>query len=177
MAARPGTKNSRTGRQSGRLLAAGRLLGFTTLAGLSLALMAAVILIPQVARHHRTRRRLAYLENYVADTQRQVWANERLIAALPDDEILTERLAMSQLGLLPTNELVYEGQRRRLPRPIAPIVKRTAQPPQPPANAWLMRAAKRIENPGKRRGLLIVAFGLMTLALFMFAHKAEPQPR
>ena len=176
MAARPGIDNSRTRRQSGRLLAAGRLLGFTTLAGLSLALMAAVILIPQVARHHRTRHRLAYLENCVADTQKQVRANERLIAALPDDEILTERLAMSQLGLLPTNELVYEGQRRRLLRPIAPIVKPTAQP-QPPANAWLMRAAKRIENPGKRRGLLIVAFGLMTLALFMFAHKPEPQPR
>jgi len=47
---------------------------------------------------------------------------------------------------------------------VPPSAPRPALPPE-----WLVRAAQKLQNPGRRRGLLLLATGLVITALFLFA--------
>ena len=172
----PATENDESGRVGRFFSAAGCLVGFCSLAGVSVALFAVVLLLPDYARLQRARYELARQEAANADLAALLRANERLIANLPDDPVLTKRLAMNQLGLWPENEVVllHDGRPRRMP---PGLVLTDAHPRPKPPGGWLMHAARRMTNPPTRRGLLLLAAAAMLAALFLFpAKEAKRKP-
>jgi len=148
------------------------MVGFCVLAGTSLAILAAVLLLPEYARLERTRYELAGWQAATADKEAQIAANERLKAALPDDRVLTKRLAISQHGLWPENEVVVAtaAPTRRLP----PGLVAPAPHPRPDRpSGWLMKVSERVSRPPLRRGLLLMAAVAMLAALFLFGPRHE----
>ena len=101
--------------------------------------------------------------------------NDRLIALLPTDQVLTKRLAESQLPCSPEHEVIIPAAsiQKRLPDLIVP---RRSQRPSPPPK-WLMRAAGRLSNPPTRRGLLLLALGAMITAVYLFTPPQWPSTR
>ena len=143
-------------------------MGFCLLVAVSAALAGAVLLLPEYARLARARYELARQKAANADLEALIAANEHLIAGLPQDPVLTKRLAMCQLGLWPENEAVVLDTRR--PRHMPPgLVCPTPQPRPEPPNGWLMRAAARVSRPATRRGLLLLAAAALVTALALFA--------
>jgi hypothetical protein len=161
----PGTRDSRRG---GLLFAAGRFVGFCLLAGTSLGILAAVLLLPEYARLVRVRHELAGWRAATADKEAQIKANERLMAALPKDPVLTKRLAMNQHGLLPADEVVVATSASP-PQPPPALVRPPRHARGAPPSGWVMRAARRLARPPLRRGLLLLAGVAMLAALFLFA--------
>ena len=158
--------------EGGLVSAIGRMVGFCLLAGVSLAILAAVLLLPEYARLAWARHELAGWEAAVADKRAQIAANERLEAALPLDPVLTKRLAMNQRGLLPADEVVVLDVAGG--RPLPPAVVHPPRHPRPTApSGWLMRAAQRMSRPPLRRGLLLLAAVAMLAAMFLFGPREK----
>jgi len=151
-----------------RLLgAAGRLVGFCAAAGLAMAIFGCVLLLPECARLAKARYHLARQQAINAELAELVRANERLIANLPDDPVLTKRLAMNQLGLWPEDEVVVPAvQRMQRPPPAVVLIRRRVRP-QPPSG-WLLDAARRVSKPGTKRGLLLLAALALFAAIWVF---------
>ncbi|MGB2823324.1 MAG: hypothetical protein WBF17_20245, partial [Phycisphaerae bacterium] len=101
MVPRPGTRDRKADDSGGFLAAAGRMVGFCLLAGAALAIFAAATLLPEYARVLHADYALARQEAVNADLKALIEANDRLIAALPDNPVLAKRLAMNQFGLWP----------------------------------------------------------------------------
>ena len=164
MALRPGTRvNSTTAAAT-----AGRAAGFVVLGGLAMSVVAAVVLVPAYARLRTARYQQDYIATANANTEALIAANDRLITALPLDRVLTMRLAMTQQGLWPRNEVVVIDPAGDAPRPVgAATIARQQQPAPPPP--WLVRAGYKLETPSIRRSLLLLAMGIMLVAIYMFA--------
>ena len=163
-----GTNNVQADRPSGVLFAAGRMVGYVLLAGMALAIMGAIVIIPPYTEMVVARYELGCLQASVQDAQDLVSANERLLAALPEDEVLITRLAMTQEPLLPGNHEVV-----RVPTqldPIRPDLVRPGRNPRPaPPSGLLFQINARLANPGTKRGLFLLASALLGVALFLFA--------
>jgi hypothetical protein len=167
MADRRGIRHSPRPSPDGLLFAAGRMVGFAALAGLAMATVAALVLLPAYARM-----RLAIYERdcdrvTAAELRATANANAHLIADLPTNPVLTKRLAMSQGDLLPDNEvIVFKSQPLRPPPDV--IIPVRYLRPAPPED-WMIRAAAKVQNPPTRRGLLLLAAGALLVAMFLFA--------
>jgi len=148
--------------------AAGRGVGFALLSGAALVVFAAVVLLPERARLARVRYELGCEQARTADQEAMVAAQERVIADLLTDPVLIKRVAMSQCDMWPENAAVAveSGRRPSLP-PHAVRPFRHARP-EPPSR-WLLGAEARLRNPPVRRGLLLMAAGLLSVAIFLFA--------
>jgi len=140
---------------------------FCLLAGLAMGTFAAVLLLPEYARLQQAHYQLARQKATIADLQSLIEGNGRLIAALPDNVVLTKRLAMNELGLWPEDEVVVINDRGpRLQSPA--MVATTPEPrPEPPAG-WIMDAANRVANPPTKRGLLLLAVIGLVAAVILF---------
>ena len=92
---------------AGLLFSAGRLVGFLLLAGAAVLLLAGVVLLPAWARLAEARYGRACPEARTADLEALAEAQERLIAALPKDEVLAMRLAIKQESLAPSDRVAY----------------------------------------------------------------------
>ena len=90
----------------GPLTVAGRLVGFICLAAPAMAIIAAVVLLPAYTRLEQAKYERAQLSAAVAEAEALVEANERLIAAMADDPVLTARIAISQGQMAPAGEVV-----------------------------------------------------------------------
>jgi len=158
------SKTANAPRRPGK--AAAQTVCFAILAGGALAVLAAVVLLPAYARLSGARYELGCLKANLADAEALIAANQRLIEALPEDEILTKRLAMSQLGLWPVDEvIVIDPVAAGPPALIRPT--RHARP-APPAGR-LTSLAGRLERLPARRGLFGLAAGAILAAMFLFA--------
>jgi len=167
MAPRPGKKADFKKHPAGLLPALGRAAGFAALAGMALAILAGVVLLPAYARLTEAQYERGCLMAGATEAEDLIRANDRLIAEMPGDPVLTMRLARSQLDLLPENEVVVIDPGRRK-APVGPLV---TIPPRPRPNrpgGWLIRLADRLWAPGVRRGLLLLAACAMAAAMFLF---------
>jgi hypothetical protein len=163
----PGRSDSHVGGPGGLLTAAGRMVGFSIMAGAALAIFAIAVLVPEYARVLQARHELARQEAVNADLKALIEANDRLIAALPENPVLAKRLAMNQFGLLPENEYVVVDA--RAPRHPPPGTALTKPHPRPePPNEQLLGITRRLTRPRTRRGLLLLAAAAMLAALFLF---------
>jgi hypothetical protein len=143
------------------------MLGFTVLAGLGLAIIAGLVLLPAYARmafagYERDCDKVA-----VAEMEATAAANAKLIADMPSSPVLTKRLAMSQGDLMPDNEVIVPPAGAVRPPPDVVIPVRYPRP-EPPAG-WEIIAAGKIQHLSTRRGLLLLAIGSLMVAMFLFA--------
>jgi len=150
---------------------AARLIGFVVLAGASLALLAGTLLLPEYERARLADWQRARQQAVNDHLQAQIAANERLLAALPEDPVLAKRMAMNQLGLWPEREVVVlDGQR---PREVPGQARVDAPAPVPPPHDRLMDAAARLRRPHVRTAMLLLAAAAMTAAFLLFG---RPDP-
>jgi len=140
---------------------------FCLLAGTAMTVFAAVLLLPEYARLQQAKYQLARQQATMAKLRSLIEGNERYIAELPHDAVLTKRLAMNELGLWPQDEVVVlTGGGPRQPSP-GMVAAPEAPAPQPPAG-FLMDAAQRVADPPTKRGLLLLAVTGLVVALLLF---------
>jgi hypothetical protein len=152
--------------------ATGQFVTFCLLVGMATVIFGAVLLLPEYARLQQARYQLARQKANLADLQSLIKGNDRLIAALPENAVLTKRLAMNELGLWPEDEVVVinaHGPRLQSP---AMVVTKAAPRPEPPVG-WVMNAANRVAKPPTRRGLLLLAALGLVAAVILFPGAGE----
>jgi hypothetical protein len=169
MAPAPGRKADEDGPTDFPLLFAfGRFVGFTVLAGVALAILATLILLPAYARLSAAQYELDCRKAQIADEETQIAYNERYRSATTQDPVLVKRLAMSQFNLKPRDEVVVAPPGAAAPPPPGAVPPRRHPRPSPPDNL-LLRTAAKVETPSTRRGLFLTAAGAMLAAMFLFA--------
>jgi hypothetical protein len=135
-------------------------------------MMATIVLLPAYARLTTLRYHRDVLDVRCDNAAAQAAVNDRVIHATTDDEVFTKRMAMSRLGLYPTNEIVAVNHND--PHRRAPYMVTAPQPPLPAAPAgWLVRSGKKLENPPTRRGLMLLAGAAMFSAFLLFAPRSR----
>lgn len=160
----------------------GRTVGFTVLGSLSLAILAGVVLLPPYARLVEARYRRDCLQARIADRETLIAVNDRLIRALPQDDVMTRRLARSQSEWIPADEAVAidldPAKRGFAPSQIVTVTphRRPAEP-----DGWIVRTAAKLQVPARRVALLLLAGVYMLVALFLYAprekhRRAHPEP-
>ena len=156
MARQRGTEAEINSRRLRLRQALGRGVGFIILAGLGMAIIAALVLMPAWAgvvdvRHARDMRKASdqHVEKY---TQTEA----RLINATPHDPILTERLARGTS----VQDLIH-----------AP---KFTPPPTP--SGWELELADKLAQTKTRRGLFCVAIVSLGGAMFLFGPPPIKRP-
>lgn len=147
--------------------ATGQFIAFCLLVGVAMVVFGAVLLLPEYARLQHANHQLARQKATIADLESLIAGNDRLIQALPENAVLTKRLAMNELGLWPEDEVVVlnaEGPRAQSP---ASVITNTAPRPAVPVG-WVMDAARRVAKPPTRRGLLLLAVVGLIAAVVLF---------
>jgi hypothetical protein len=141
---------------------------FCLLAGTAMAVFAAALLLPEYARLQQAKYQLARQQATMAKLRSLIEGNERYIAELPHDAVLTKRLAMDELGYWPQDEVVVltDGGPRQ-PSPGMVVVAPAAPAPQPPVG-FLMDAARRVADPPTKRGLMLLAVLGLVAAMLLF---------
>lgn len=148
--------------------AVARSLGFVVLACASLATLAAVVLLPPWARLVDAQYERDTLAATIADEQATVTANERLIEALPDNVVLTRRLAMSDLNALPRQRQVYNTAGDATAGPLMTVAIEPAPRPDAP-DGPMVSAGRKLSQPAFRRGVFLLSVSGLVAAMLMFA--------
>ena len=166
MARQPGTKDS-TGTPPESLTSfLGRTLSFVLLAGVAIAIVAGVVLLPAYARLNHIAAERDGLDAANANDQARIDAQDRMIEALPADRVLAKRLAMRHFGAIPrTEHVVAATEDFRAPQPgtvaIAPA------PQAEPVSNWMTATAQRIADERTRLILLALATGAGAAAVLL----------
>ena len=153
-------------------------LGFATFSLAAVALLAAVVLLPAYAdlRDARHQRELLACRN--ADLQAQYDAGELVIEAAQTDPTFLTRLAISQGEFVPVGQqIIHMPQDSSAVRPDVISPPPTPRPAAPPT--WIRHAAGRVSRPDTRRGLLLMAGGLLVVAGLVFTGRfsdADAEP-
>ena len=152
----------------GAVFVFGRLIGFFALVGTVTAVLVGVILLPELSRLAQTTYELDVDRAKTADLQGQVDANRRFLEALEEGcPVLYKRLAIHQAAQTPSNENAFGPP---VHTSLPPGIIQTPRTPRPdPPDGWVLRTARKLENPSTRRGLLLLAAGVMLAAMFLFA--------
>lgn len=135
---------------------------------MALSILAGVVLLPEYARLAEARYAHGCLEAQLSSEHALAAANERLIRALPEDDVLAVRLARSQLQWLPPNVVVAEDPGSRQIAALAPIVTVPASPRPARPNHWTIRIGGKLRAPFRRRALLLLAGLAMVTAFICF---------
>jgi hypothetical protein len=151
--------------------AAGRLIGFICLTGLATASLAAVVLLPAHARLAQANYERDCLAAQCGEAESFIKGYDRMLAeaAAADggNEVFYQRLAMSLGMSSPKDVLVRTPEGPPSPRP--GMVSAVHLPRPDPPSGWMIAEAQKLENPSRRRGLLLLAAGAMLTAVFLFA--------
>ena len=156
------------------LCALGRLIGFLVLAGPAVVILAGVVLLPEYAqwKNDQYQRDLVAAQTADLETLRDV--QEGMIDAATHDPVYVKALAMHLCNLWPTGEQVLEAAAASGYTPGVAVL--TPHPrPAPPDDPYL-RVAAKVQNPPTRRGLLLIAGGLMLFAVLLFAAAPTSRP-
>jgi hypothetical protein len=144
-----------------------RGVGFSVLTGMSLSLLAAVVLLPAWGRYAVLRYQRDCKARDVREAEMTLAAMDRLLEDVRKDEVLTQRLAWSRLGLCPSGEVrVLPRDRRDETQPGSLSKIRLPDPPGP--NGKLLGLARRTNESRRRRGMLALAGGMLIAALLLF---------
>jgi len=149
MERQPGTRAEETAAGYGVAASIMRGVGYVILAGLAMAIIASLVLLPAYADAIRAEHELAVKRAEVAHNRRVIAAGERLNKVILHDRVLNERLVRGTIrrGLLQIPKVNY--------------------PPEP--NGWLLGVANRVARLKTRRGLAFAALVAMVGAMFLFA--------
>ncbi len=152
------------------------MFSFVLLAGVAIAIVAGVVLLPAYARLNRVTAEHERLDAANADDQARIDAQDRLIEALPDDRVLAKRLAMRHFGAVPrTEHVVTATEDFRAPQP-GTVAITPAPRPKPVAN-WMALTAQRIANDRIRLTLLALAAATAAAAVLLSnAPRRRPKP-
>jgi len=151
----------------------GRFVGFLMFAGPAMLILAALILLP-AWKHYA-------LAKYEADCRQTLLVDQRNLALdcrsrvirdIQDNEVLTERLLMSQTPMTPANQTVVVDP--SLPPWSPMMINPIKLPPPPPPQGRLLQLASKLENPTTKLGLLLVMIGAGLAAVFLYG---PPAPR
>ncbi|HUT61672.1 MAG TPA: hypothetical protein VNA25_27855 [Phycisphaerae bacterium] len=176
MGHRPGRKAEPAAQRPALLGVLGRLAGFALLAGPALAILAAVVLLPEYTGMLKDRYERDRVAAETADIEALRNAQERMVNAAREDVVFIKRLAMWYCNLWPSDEAVLDSPAQSGPPP--GMVVTNPHPRPAPPDERLMGLASRLENPPTRRGLLLVAGGLMVAGMLLFGaapRRAAPQ--
>ncbi len=168
MAPQPGTRDSEPARPESPASLAARTLSFVLLAGLALAILAGVVLLPAYARLNQIIVERDHLVAANADHQVRIEAQRRFIKAVPKDRILAKRLAMRHFGSLPRAEYVVAAT-EDLRAPQAGTVAIDPHPRPEPVRNWMTATAPKVARPITRRVLLTVAVVALVAAVVLTA--------
>jgi hypothetical protein len=162
MAAQSGTKvnNNRLSRFARAVISA-------AWAAAALGIFAVALLLPAYAQLLNANYERDCLDAELACAEQLIEAQENMIAAGETDEVLTQRLARSQLGLLPQTERVAIDPAN--PRPVPPAVfspQTPAYPPAPPE--WIISMGERLVRAPLRRALMLLAAGALFAAMLLY---------
>ena len=161
----------------------GRLVGFLILTLPAVAILAALILLPEytawkqeVYRRDCAAVRTANLESFKE-------AQEKMVLACYDDPVHIKRLADSICNLKPANEQVLPSGLPPAPLPGMVTGQPHAPPPEP--NDQLIRLGAKVspsdpDTATTRRGLFLVSLALLLFAVLLFGpaarrRKAQPE--
>jgi hypothetical protein len=150
-------------------------LGFVTFSLAAAALLAAVVLLPAYSdlRNVRHQRELSACRN--ADLQARYDAGELVIEAAQNDPTFMKRLAISQGEFIPSGQqIIHMPQDSSAVRPDVIAPPPTPRPDAPPR--WIRHAAGRVSRPDTRRGLLLMAAGLLVVAGLFFSGRVSDDP-
>ena len=180
MVPQPGTKHNAQHRREHPASVLARGVSFVLLAGLALAIIAALVLLPAYARLNQIiveRDRIAAAN---ADDEARIVAQDRLIEAIPKDRTLAKRLSMKHFGALPRTEYVVAAtEDLRAPQAGSVTIDPTPRP-RPVANRLTATAAK-IARPTTRLLLMTMALATLVAAIVLTAaprcKRRAPPPR
>ena len=148
--------------------AVARNLGFLLLVLAGMTILLAVVYLPDWAKCLELEYQRDCEKAKLADTQALLDAYRRKIRTIETDAQLTKRLAQAVNGTGPSGPAIDRamnaGSDFLAPGDISVI---EAPRPQKP-NSWLMEAARKVENPPTRRGLLLLFAGAITAAVYLF---------
>lgn len=152
----------------GQRLGFGRMFGFIIVAGMAMAILAAVVCLPPLRRLERQRRAHAELQAQVDSNDRLVAYRQREITLTKVDPVVTERLLIRQQHYQPAGQRFVAVPGIEQDPPIAAAL--AVQPPPPtPEHPWVATLTDRAENPRTRRGMLALAGLLLTGAMVFFS--------
>ena len=144
------------------------LLGFVLLAGAAVALIGLTVLLPAYAEYAEIRHEHRTVAAANADLENRLAAGNRMIRAAHTDTTFIRRLALSQGEFAPVGYQVEQGSQET---PTAPPdvlhCPRAARPSPPPA--WVGQAAAKLSRPETRRGMLLLAGGILLTSALMFS--------
>lgn len=162
-----GSRSNGLGRPAASRQPAGGAVWSIAMAGLSMVILAGVVLLPAYAELVHTDYQLRCLQAKLANAEAWTAVNERLIRDLPDDRVVIERLARSQFRWLPDNEQVMIDP--KLDHSAAPrLVNVPAHPLPPRPRSAALTMATVVKNATTRNCLLLIAAAAMILSLLVF---------
>ncbi len=145
------------------------MIGFTITAGMAVAILAAVVLLPAWQRRQDARNQRDDLVAKSKAYDDLIGHNERTIEAIKTTPLLTEKQLMEQQNYSRPGEVAVE-----LPdipiddQPdIQPLTAREPGSTQPLPER-LKSLTKRVQNPRSRRGLLLLSGLLFVTAMVLF---------
>jgi len=126
-----------------------RGVGFAVLAGLAMAIIAPLVLLPVYANAIRAEHELAVKRAEVAHNRKVVAAEARLNSAILHDRVINERLVRGTVrsDLINVPPINYPGE----------------------PDGWLLGLCDKLSRLKTRRGLFFAACVAMTGAMFLFA--------
>jgi len=157
---------------SGSSFAAG-LFWFLAFGAIGTTAVAAAALLPEYAALATLRARRDALAHHVACERKLVRYNDRLIAAMRRDPVLTARLLIRYANYAPPGcrELPVDDDRAAVPTPVR-IMREAACPPAPPDDL-AVRAGRWLSHRGTRTGLVLLGLGIITIGWVLFAVPPE----
>ena len=164
MAPQPGTRDSESDRPEALASGMARGVSFLLLAGLAMAVIAAVALLPAYTRLNQVTIEDDRIDAVNAYYQRHIDVNRRLIEAVPGDRILAKRMAMRRFGSLPRAEYVVAGTEDHSASQASAVFVEPPARPQPVEN-WTTAIAAKLSNPETRMILLAVAAASLVAAV------------
>jgi hypothetical protein len=145
----------------------GGLVGFLLLSLAAVGILGAVVLLPEYTRLKNDEYRRDCEAATVKDLQSLIKVHGRFFADVPQDPVELSRLAMSICSYVPTSETVIPIRSRLPSTPGMVKINPAPRPPKP--DDVLIRYSARVENPATRRGLCLIAGGLMLAAMFLYS--------
>ena len=153
----------------------GRAISFVLLAGVALAIVAGVALLPAYARLNQITAERDRLDAANTHDLDRIDAQDHMIEALPEDRILAKRLAMRHFGAIPRNEHVVAAT-EDLRAPQAGTVD--IEPPRrpEPVTNWMTTTARRIANSRAHQILILLAIATLAAAVIL-SNAPRPKPK
>jgi hypothetical protein len=152
----------------------GRFLGFLMFAGPAMLIFAALVLLPSIKHWKMMEYDAACKQNLTDQRNQALDSRSRVIHDLQENEVLTERLLMSQTSLTPANQTVVVDP--SLPPWSPMMINPIKLPPPPPPQGKLLQLADKLENPTTKLGLLLVMIGAGLAAVFLYGPPATRKP-